>query len=89
MHSPVETPEEAVTGEERIQKHQDMLRRLPQALEQLDLENKTLLRMRFYLDISFVSIAVALGISEPTARRRVANALRNLNGELQKQRSAS
>ena len=85
----VDPPEEIVMREEEDQKRQDILRLLPQALEQLDPEGVTLLRMRFHLNLSLVDIGAAIDVSEATVRRRLRNFLGVLNKALQKQRRAS
>ena len=74
---------------EKDQEHQDTLGRLSQALEQLDPEDVTLLRMRFHLGLSFADIGAALGVGEATVRRRLKNILGNLNDGLQGGRRAS
>ena len=87
--APVEPPEKLVMRREEDQEHQDALGRLSQALEQLDPEDVTLLRMRFHLGLSFADIGAALGVGEATVRRRLKNILGNLNDGLQGGRRAS
>ena len=86
---PVEPPEQMAIAKGEDQEHKDTLVRLSQALERLDPQNVTLLRMRFHLELSLVDIGAAISLSEATVRRRLKNILGNLNDELQDGRRAS
>ena len=84
--APAASPEQTVMSRDEEQEHREILRRLPQVLEELDPDDVTLLRMRFHLSLGFADIGAALGVSEATARRRLRHTLEDLNEKLRKQR---
>ncbi len=83
---PTESPEEIEVSREGEDEHRNITNRLPQALEHLDPDDVTLLRMRFHLGLGFSDIGIALGVSEATARRRLGSVLKRLNNDLRKHR---
>ena len=82
---PEATPEEAAVSEAEEQEREELLRRLPGALEKLDEEDVLMLKMRIQQGLSFRVIASASGKSESTVSRRIPQLLALLNEELKNQ----